>query len=245
MNRIETVWAHSVRPMAEMLDRTFIGVLQRSPARGGWTYLVTDWSVALFGTRGRVRVRGTVDGVPFESAFLASGDGTHKLAFPVALRRTIRKEAGDAVEVRLLERVDVASRHHRPTTMADVAELASALPEVSEGTRYGNRTWFVGGTGFVWERPLSKADVRRLAGAAVPQGPIVAVTVDDLGEKEAVLAEGRPGVFTIAHFDGHPSVLVQLDVVGRKTIEELVVDGWLAAAPAGLADEFLRRRAEQ
>jgi Domain of unknown function (DUF1905) len=92
--------------MGAPLDHRFSAQLHRSAARGGWTYVVTDWSAQLFGTRGRVRVRGTVDGAPFEGAFLALGDGTHKLAFTAAVRRTIGKEAGDSVDVHLLERLD-------------------------------------------------------------------------------------------------------------------------------------------
>jgi hypothetical protein len=89
---------------ARTLDRTFTGVLEKSSAPGGWTYLVTDWTADFFGTRGLVRVAGTVDGHPFTGSFMAMGDGTHKLAITAGVRRAIDKEAGDEVTVHLSER---------------------------------------------------------------------------------------------------------------------------------------------
>ena len=125
-------------------------------------------------------------------------------------------------------------------TIDDVSELALQLPEATEGERHGNRAWFVAGKVFAWERPFSKADLRRFGEQPPPDGPILAVSVGDLHEKEAILAANPDSFFTIPHFDGYAAILIKLAEVSAGELREAITDGWLASAPAKLAGQYFR-----
>lgn len=127
-------------------------------------------------------------------------------------------------------------------TLKDVEKLIAELPEVITAERHGTQTWFLGKKAFAWDRPFSKADVKRFGTETPPDGPILAVSVADLAEKEAVLAGSSDAVFTIPHFNGFAAVLIQLKTVGRKELRELITDAWLVHAPAEVADAYLAKK---
>lgn len=131
-------------------------------------------------------------------------------------------------------------------TLDDVETIALALPGVVETTTFGNRAWAVGigrkPKVFVWQRPFSKADLRRFGDQRPPGGVIIGARVDDLAEKEAVLQEGAAGIFTIPHFDGYPAVLVALDEVEPERLRDAIEDAWCSQAPSSAVDEFLAGR---
>jgi hypothetical protein len=126
-------------------------------------------------------------------------------------------------------------------TIEDVSDLALQLPLATEGARHGNRAWFVAGKVFAWERPFTKADLRRFGEQTPPDGPILAVSVGDLHEKEAILAANPDSLFTIPHFDGYAAVLIQLRVVSHAALRSALTDGWLACAPRDLAEQYAER----
>lgn len=126
--------------------------------------------------------------------------------------------------------------------MEQVAAMALAFPQTVEGERYGRRSWSVGKNTFAWERPFSKADIKRFGDAQPPDGPIVAVRVADLHDKEAVLASEHQGVFDIPHFNGYAAVLVQLKTVRKRVFSDLLADAWLCCAPESVAAAYLDRK---
>lgn len=124
-------------------------------------------------------------------------------------------------------------------SLDDVARLALALPEVTETELRGHRAWQVAGKRFAWERPFSKADLKRFGSAAVPEGPIVGLVTDGLDDKEALLQSGAEHLFTIPHFDGYAAVLMQLDLASEEDAAEALLDAWLVHAPAEVARRHL------
>ena len=123
-------------------------------------------------------------------------------------------------------------------TWDDVRRLALGMPEATEVDSRGRAQWRVKDKLFVWERPLRRSDLAAL-GDAAPDGPILAVRVEDLGEKEAVLAAHPNAFFTIPHFDGYAAVLIQLKKATKRPVREALTDGWLACAPPRLVEQFL------
>jgi hypothetical protein len=123
-------------------------------------------------------------------------------------------------------------------TWDDVRRFALALPETSERTSRDLRSWLVREKGFVWERPLRRADYEAL-GDAAPRGPILGARVEHLVAKEALLADDPSVYFTTPHFDGYPAILVRLDAIGLEDLQELIVEAWLVRAPKRVARAYL------
>ncbi|MEP6527462.1 MAG: hypothetical protein ABJA86_09880 [Nocardioidaceae bacterium] len=124
-------------------------------------------------------------------------------------------------------------------TWTDVRQIAMRLPETEERASSDQiPQWRVKDKLYAWERPLRRADLEALGGAA-PNGPILAARVPDLGVKEAFLADDAQVYFTTPHFDGYPAILVRLDRITVPDLEELLVEAWLARAPKRLATGYL------
>jgi hypothetical protein len=120
----------------------------------------------------------------------------------------------------------------------DVRSMALALPETDERLSREHRQWRVKDKLFVWERPLRKTDLEAL-GDAAPEGPILGARTEHLVAKEAILADPSGVYFTVPHFDGYPAVLVKLAEIGAEDLRELIVEAWLARAPARVAKAYL------
>jgi hypothetical protein len=123
----------------------------------------------------------------------------------------------------------------------DVRQIALGLPETEERISREARQWRVKAKGFVWERPLRRADLEAL-GERAPSGPILGARVEHVGAKEALLADNPAVYFTTPHFDGYPAILVCLDAIAVAELEELIVEAWLVQAPKRLAAAWLAER---
>jgi hypothetical protein len=124
-----------------------------------------------------------------------------------------------------------------------VAKYVAGLPGVTVGARWGNRTWAVGDRGFAWQRPFSKADVKRFGDTPAPAGDILAVMVENLDAKDALLAMNLPGFFTIEHFNGFAAVLVALKVARATDVRAAIRDAHRVAVSAAMVKKPKRKPA--
>jgi hypothetical protein len=124
-------------------------------------------------------------------------------------------------------------------TWDDVRRIALDLPETSERLNEGVMQWRVKEKLLTWERPLRRADYEAL-GDTAPEGPILAVWVDDLGVKEALLSDDPDVFFTTSHFDGYAIVLIRLEEIPLPELGELIIEAWLDRAPKRIVNEYLK-----
>jgi hypothetical protein len=118
-------------------------------------------------------------------------------------------------------------------TFADVDAFAMSLPGVAVASRWGHRTWTVGDRGFAWQRPFSKADLRRFGDEKPPAGEVLAVRVEDLDAKDALLEMALPGFFTIPHFNGYPGLLIALRDARARDVRAAIRDAHAAMSALG------------
>ncbi|HEX5061020.1 MAG TPA: hypothetical protein VFV99_16750 [Kofleriaceae bacterium] len=130
-------------------------------------------------------------------------------------------------------------------TLDDVDAFATSLPGVTVGAKWGNRTWLVEDKGFAWQRPFSKADIKRYGDETPPQGEILAVRVESLDAKDALLAIAPPGFFTIPHFNGYAAVLIALRQARTKDVRAAIRDAFstVAASLPAAKPTHARKRA--
>jgi hypothetical protein len=117
-------------------------------------------------------------------------------------------------------------------TFDDVEKIAASLPGVTVGAKWQQRTWMVDGKGFAWQRPFSKADLKRFGDEPPPEGEILAVRVENLDAKDALLAIALPGFFTIPHFNGYAAVLIALREARAKDVRAAILGAHRAVAAA-------------
>jgi hypothetical protein len=115
-------------------------------------------------------------------------------------------------------------------TFDDVERIIKTLPGVVLGKRWNNATWLINERGFAWQRPLSKTDIERFDGAPVPQGELLAVMVESLDAKDALLSMELPGFFTIQHFNNFPAVIIELRKARAKDVKMAIADAYRVTA---------------
>jgi hypothetical protein len=121
-----------------------------------------------------------------------------------------------------------------PMNFDDVDAFLNDLPGVTVGAKWGNKTWIVNDKGFAWQRPLSKADLKRYGDETPPKGEILAVRVESLDAKDGLLEMALPGFFTIPHFNGYAAILIELRKAKAKDVRAALLHGFhaMAAKPA-------------
>ena len=124
-------------------------------------------------------------------------------------------------------------------SLEEAARMAMALPEVTEGERHGNRTWYVAGKAFAWERPFSKADIKRFGDATPPAGPILAVSVEDLARRRRCSRPSRRPSSRSRTSTATRRSSSSCESVTKRALREAILDGWLACAPRRLADAYV------